>query len=62
MRKQQDSQAEVKAAKERLNGFIKPASRVNHHDSERMARVREGRQDAPRVVSWAELGRKWRMI
>lgn len=62
MRKQQDSQAEVEAAKERLKNFIKPASQVNHHDPERMARYREGRQDAPRVISWAELGRKWRMV
>jgi protein subunit release factor B len=61
MSKERDEQAKIEAAKARLKGFIKPASSVNNHDPERMARYREGRENASRGVTWAELARNiWR--
>lgn len=62
MSDKKDEQAEIEAAKERLKGFIKPASQVSHHDAERLARYREGREGAPRRVTWAELGRRYRTM
>lgn len=61
MRKEKDNQAEIEAAKERLTYFCRPTSQCkNHHDPERLARHREGRDGAPRGVTWAELGRRYR--
>jgi hypothetical protein len=59
MRKDKDEQAEIEAAMERLKGFIKKA--VNYHDPERMRRVTEGREHAPRG-GWAELARAFRRM
>ena len=60
MSKHRDQQADIEAAKARLKGFIKPASQVNHHDPERMRRVKEGRESEPRS-GWAEVARVLRM-
>jgi len=58
MRKKKDEQAEIKAAEERLAKFCRPGSQCkNNHDPERFRRWREGQENAPRSVSWAELGR-----
>ncbi len=63
MRKKGDEQAEIEAAKQRLKGFAKPASQCkNHHDPERLARAKEGRENSPHGVSWAELGRRHRTM
>lgn len=61
MRKKEDEQAEIEAAKERLKKFVKKASECNDHfDPERMARVKEGREGAPRGMSWRELAKSLR--
>lgn len=63
MSTKRDEQAEIEAAKERLRKFCKRASECkNYHDPERLARVKEGREHAPRGVSWAELGRRYRTM
>ena len=63
MRMKKDEKAEVEAAKKRLKNFCKRASECkNHHDPERLARAREGREGAPRGVGWAELGRRYRTM
>jgi hypothetical protein len=58
--KEQNEQAEIAAAKERLKAFTKPAK--NYHDPERLARWREGRQNESRMISWAELGRRLQIL
>jgi hypothetical protein len=63
MRNKKDEKAEIEAAKERLKKFCKRASQCkNYHDPERLARAKEGREGAPRAVSWAELGRRYRTM
>ena len=58
---QQDE--ESTKAKARLKQFSRPATQCkNHHDAGWMKRVQEGREDAPRIVSWSELGRRWRFL
>ncbi len=58
MSKQRDKQAEIESAKERLKGFIKRP--INYHNPERLARYREGRENAPHGLSWADLARNIR--
>lgn len=58
MSKDKDKQLEIEAAMERLKGFIKKP--VNYHDPERMRRVKEGREHAPRG-GWAEPCHEWRL-
>lgn len=63
MSKEKDEQAETEAAKARLKKFCKPASQCkNHHDPERLARAKEGRENEPRGMAWAELGRRYRVM
>lgn len=63
MRNTKHEQAEIEAANERLKKFVKKASQSkNHHDPERLARAKEGRDGAPRGMSWAELGRRYRTM
>jgi len=58
MSKKKDEKAELKAAEERLSKFCRPGDQCkNQHDPERFKRWRENRQSAPRIVTWAELGR-----
>lgn len=60
MRNNKHKQAGIEA---RLKKFVKKASQCkNHHDPERLARAKEGREGAPRGVSWAELGRRYRTM
>lgn len=62
MRSKPDEQSEIDAAKERLKRFCKPANECkNHHDPERWAAAKEGREYVPRSV-WRELGRKFQII
>lgn len=62
MRESKNEKAEIAAAKERLARFVKTASQcMDHYDPERMRRVKEGRENEPRGVSWSELARTlWR--
>jgi hypothetical protein len=63
MSKTESEQAEIEAVKERLKKFVKKAGECKDHlDSERLARVKEGREGAPRGMSWAELGRRYRTM
>ncbi len=59
MSKEQEEQAEIEAAMTRLKGFIKKP--VNYHDSEKMRRIKEGREHEPHGVRWRELGRRFRV-
>jgi penicillin V acylase-like amidase (Ntn superfamily) len=63
MSKTRDEHAEIKAAKERLRKFCRPASECkNHHNLERLRRWRDGKQGTTRSVTWAELGRHLRTL
>lgn len=63
MSNEQDEQAKIEAARERFRRCCRPASQSkNYHDPERLARHREGREGAPRGVSWAELGWQYRLM
>ena len=54
-----DKEPVIEAAARKLQGFLKPASQIeDRHDPERWARWIEGRQHEPRIVTWAELGRR----
>lgn len=51
------------AARDRLSRIVKKASECrNHHDPERLARQRDSNPNAPRGVTWAELGRRFRTL
>lgn len=56
MRNEKHEEAEI----EPLRKFCKRASECkNYHDPQRLARTKEGREHAPRTISWAELGRRY---
>lgn len=57
-RRKADKEAE--AAQHRLKRFVKKASQCkNHHDPERLQRIRDGREAEPRGVTWRQLGRRF---
>ena len=59
MRQERDRQAEIEAAQDRLKRFVKKASEcTNYHDPERLRRMREGRENEPRGISWTKLARE----
>lgn len=60
MSDKQDERAEIEEAEKRLEGFIKRP--VNYHDTEKMRRIKEGREHEPHGVGWRELGRRFRTM